>query len=150
MYGIFFTWAPWCAWALPSELFLARIFQTRSGALSTIHMPAPRLASWSSVCWFQWSLYGQLLWLQKEKCDISGGCRQGRLKLGNYRVSFCRELEGLCVCLCGWVVWKSSALWSLKVNSLWGILLPIKVSIFLEFKHFSLLKKKPLFCVQCL
>lgn len=99
MYGIFFTCTTWCAWASPSELFLARIFQTRSGALSPVHMPAPRLASGMEYADVNGACLGQLLWLLREKCGNWWGCRLGIQELG---IRGCHSVESwtvLCVCL---------------------------------------------------
>lgn len=139
MYGIFFTCTTWCAWASPSELFLARIFQTRSGALSPVHMPAPRLASGMEYADVNGACLGQLLWLLREKCGNWWGCRLGILELG---IRGCHSAESwtvLCVCL-----WMSCMKVLSTVVSESKLLFEksyIKVSIFSVFKCFSCFKK---------
>lgn len=107
MYGIFFTWSAWCAWALPWELFLARIFENPSGAQRAVHVTPRWLGSHSGICWFQESLFG--FWYFRER-HVALGRAAGR-EYRSWAISGCHFAEGVGGCLVFVLyeraVWKS-------------------------------------------
>ena len=95
MYGIFFTWSAWCAWALPWELFLARIFENPSGAQRAVHVTPRWLGSHSGICWFQESLFG--FWYFRERHVALGRAAGGEYR--SWVISGCHFAEGVGGCL---------------------------------------------------
>ena len=106
-YGIFFTWSAWCAWALPWELFLARMFENPSGAQRAVHVTPRWLGSHSGICWFQESLFG--FWYFRER-HVALGRAAGR-EYRSWVISGCHFAEGVGGCLVFVLyeraVWKS-------------------------------------------